>query len=231
MDASTIDFVTLLLMIILIDLVLAGDNAVVIGLAARNLPKEKQGTVIFWGTAGAILIRFISTFLIVWLLKIPGFLLIGGLLLIWIAYKLLVQEKEHDQIAAEAGVLKAIGTIIIADTVMGVDNMLAVAGIAADHENKWLLIILGLIISIPIMVFGSRLIITLIEKFPIVLYLGSGVLAFTAGKMILDEELLEGIVKAMSYGKWGFLALLVVAVLYLGWLKNQKKEKQQADPS
>jgi YjbE family integral membrane protein len=216
-------FFSALLAIILIDLVLAGDNAVVIGMAARNLPKEKQNKVIFWGTAGAIIIRFICTIAIVWLLKIPGLLLVGGILLLWVAYKLLIEEKQHEAISADVTVAKAISTIIIADTVMGVDNMIAVAGVA---HGDMVLIVLGLLISIPIMVFGSRLVITLTEKYPIVIYIGSAVLAFTAGKMMLDEKFLEDFVKPLSYWKWFIIVGLTVAVLLAGWLKKRSKGKQ-----
>src|SRR4051812_31102799 len=126
------EFLTALLSIIMIDLVLAGDNAIVIGLAARNLPKNLQKKVIIWGTVGAIAIRALATVIVVWLLKIPGLLVIGGVLLIWIAYKLLVEEKGHD-VQAGNGFWAAIRTIIIADALMGLDNVLAVAG--AAHGN------------------------------------------------------------------------------------------------
>jgi YjbE family integral membrane protein len=224
MEFFTLSIFTSLLAIILIDLLLAGDNALVIGLAARNLPKEKQKKVIFWGTTGAIIIRVICTFLIVWLLEIPGLLLAGGILLVWVSYQLLVQEKHHDAVSAESSVMKAIGTIILADTVMGVDNMVAVAGVA--HGNK-VLIIIGLLISVPIMIYGSKLIITLTEKYPIVIYIGSAVLAFTAGKMIADERILESFIKSIGFGKWIFIAVLVIAVIVLGWLKKNSKAKTQ----
>ncbi len=224
MEFFTLSIFTSLFAIILIDLLLAGDNALVIGLAARNLPKEKQKKVIFWGTTGAIIIRVICTFLIVWLLEIPGLLLAGGILLVWVSYQLLVQEKQHDAVSAESSVMKAIGTIILADTVMGVDNMVAVAGVA--HGNK-VLIIIGLLISVPIMIYGSKLIITLTEKYPIVIYIGSAVLAFTAGKMIADERILESFIKSIGFGKWIFIAVLVIAVLVLGWLKKNSKAKTQ----
>ena len=149
MDIFTMDFIMKLLAIIMIDLVLAGDNAVVIGLAARNIPADKQKRVIIWGTVGAIVIRMVATLVVVWLLEIPGLLLAGGIMLIWIAYKLLVQEKQHESISAESTILKAVGTIIIADAVMGLDNVIAVAGAADGH---FLLVIIGLLISVP---FGN----------------------------------------------------------------------------
>lgn len=222
MELFSVEFVMALLAIVMVDLVLAGDNAVVIALAARNIPKEKQRTVILWGTLGAVVIRMVATFAVVWLLKIPGLLLVGGVVLIWIAYKLLVEEKKHESVAAESTILQAVGTIIVADMVMGVDNVIAVAGVA---HGDLLLIVLGLLISIPIMVFGSTFVIVLIDKFPIVIYIGSGILAFTAGKMMLDEPLLENIVEPLAMGKWIIVAVITVAVIAAGKLIKMKRSK------
>ncbi|TXK90456.1 YjbE family putative metal transport protein, partial [Parageobacillus sp. SY1] len=148
MELFSMEFLSALLSIIIIDLVLAGDNAIVIGLAARNLPKHQQKKAVIWGTVGAVVIRALSTLFVVWLLKVPGLLLIGGILLVWIAYKLLVEEKGHD-VEAVGSLWEAIRTIIIADALMGLDNVLAVAGAA---HGSFLLVILGLLISVPIMV-------------------------------------------------------------------------------
>ena len=134
--------------IVIIDLVLAGDNAIVIGMAARNLPKEQQKKVIFWGTLGAVAIRVLLTLAVVWLLKIPGLLLVGGLFLLRIAYRLLVQEKKRETKAAR-NLYAAIYTIIMADAVMGLDNVIAVAGAAQGSD---LMVIMGLAVSIPIVV-------------------------------------------------------------------------------
>lgn len=129
MELFSMEFLSALLSIIIIDLVLAGDNAIVIGLAARNLPKHQQKKAVIWGTVGAVVIRALATLFVVWLLKVPGLLLIGGILLVWIAYKLLVEEKGHD-VEAVGSLWEAIRTIIIADALMGLDNVLAVAGAA-----------------------------------------------------------------------------------------------------
>lgn len=222
MELLSIEFVMALLAIIMVDLVLAGDNAVVIALAARNIPKGKQRIVIFWGTMGAVLIRMLATFAVVWLLKIPGLLLIGGFVLIWIAYKLLVEEKKHESIAAESTIMQAVGTIVIADMVMGIDNVIAVAGVA---HGDFLLIVLGLLISIPIMVFGSTFVIFLIDKFPIVIYIGAGILAFTAGKMMLDEPLLNNVVEPLKMGKWVIIAIIAIVVLATGKLTKIRRSK------
>lgn len=220
MELFSADYFTALITIIVIDLVLGGDNAIVIGLAARNLPKDQQKKVIFWGTAGAVIVRVLATLVVVWLLKIPGLLLVGGILLIWIAYKLLTEEKGHDEVKTGQNTWAAIKTIIIADSVMGLDNVIAVGG--AGHQH-WSLVVIGLLISVPIVVWGSTLFIKLIEKFPIVLYIGAGVLAFTAAKMIVDEKILATFF-ANDWLKYGFIIAVVVVVLLTGiWAKNRRK--------
>ncbi|OBY80482.1 hypothetical protein BBG47_06360 [Paenibacillus sp. KS1] len=224
MDFFTPEFWSALMAIVVIDLVLAGDNAIVIGLTARNLPKEQQKKVIFWGTFGAIALRSLLTLAVVWLLKIPGLLLAGGVLLVWIAYKLLVEEKSHD-IGSAGSLWAAIKTIIIADTVMGLDNVLAVAGAA---HGDFILVVLGLLISVPIVVWGSTLIIKWVERFPIIIYIGAGVLAWTAAKMIVDEPMVKGFFTANPVLKWGLIVVIIVGVLAAGRMKKQKQVKQAA---
>jgi len=138
--------------IIVIDLILAGDNALVIGLAARNVPAALQKRVILWGTAGAIIVRALLTAVVVWLLKIPGFLLVGGLALVYVGWKLTHDGgKDETSVAAKSTVRGAVQTIIIADAVMGVDNVLAVGGAA---HGSLLLVLIGLAVSIPIVIWG-----------------------------------------------------------------------------
>ncbi|GAB6181397.1 TerC family protein [Desulfotomaculum defluvii] len=225
MELFSAEFFSALLAIVLIDLVLAGDNAIVIGLAARNLPVDQQRKVIVWGTVGAIGIRALATLVVVWLLKIPGLLLVGGLLLIWIAYKLLVEEKSHDVDAGQSS-WEAIRTIIIADAVMGLDNVLAVAGTA---HGSFLLVILGLLISIPIVVWGSTIVIKWIERFPVIIYLGAGVIAITAGKMIIDEPLIKDYFAANTNLQYALIVIITIGVLVAGITKN--KQKKLADRS
>jgi YjbE family integral membrane protein len=212
MGIFSLEFFMALVSIVIIDLVLAGDNAIVIGLAARKLPKEKQKQVIVWGTLGALVIRVTTTLAVVWLLRIPGLLLAGGLILVWIAYKLLIEEKDHDVNAADS-MWAAIRTIIIADAVMGLDNVLAVAGAAHNSE---LLVILGLLISVPIVVWGSTVVLSLMERYPRLIYVGSGVLAYTAAKMIVDEKLLHSVFDAGAWLEYVFVMLVVGGVLLAG---------------
>jgi YjbE family integral membrane protein len=218
MDFFSADYFSALLSIIVIDLVLAGDNAIVIGLAARTLPKDQQKKVILWGTAGAIIIRIIATLAVVWLLKIPGLLVIGGVLLIWIAYKLLAEEKGHDVKPSE-NFWAAIKTIIIADALMGLDNVLAIAG--ASHGD-FSLVVIGLLVSVPIVVWGSTLILRWVDRFPIIITIGAGVLAYTAAKMITDEKFLKGFFEDNPLIKWGLIALIVIGVLAFGTMKKRQ---------
>ncbi|WP_409270170.1 TerC family protein [Neobacillus sp. SCS-31] len=222
MELFSAEFWSALLSLIIIDLVLAGDNAIVIGLAARRLPKNQQKKAIIWGTVGAIIIRATATILVVWLLMIPGLRLIGGILLVWIAYKLLTEESGHD-IKAGASFWGAIKTIIIADALMGLDNVLAVAGAANGHP---LLVILGLLISIPIVVWGSTIILKWMERFPIIITFGAGVLAYTAAHMITGEEFLAGFFQQNPIIKWAFIIIIIIAVIFAGKFKQRKLAEQ-----
>jgi YjbE family integral membrane protein len=218
-----------LLAIILIDLVLAGDNAIVIALAARKLPPELQRKAIIWGTVGAIVVRSAMTLVVVWLLKIPGLMLVGGLGLLWIAYKLLADTddgSEHDvQVNSFWGAMK---TIIVADALMGIDNVLGVAGAA---QGSFDLVVIGLLISVPIVVFGSAIVLKLVERFPIVIKLGAAVLAYTAAMMIINEQL----IKSFFYSgdatgtalRWGMVVLAIVGVLGAGKLKSMSGKPTQ----
>jgi len=215
------EFFLSLLSIVMIDLVLAGDNAIVIGMAARNLPAHQQKRAIIWGTAGAIVIRAISTVVVVWLLSLTGLKFVGGFLLIWIAYKLLVDHKEEDgHVNTGMSLWKAISTIIIADTVMGLDNVLAVAGAA---HGDFFLVVVGLLISIPIMVYGSSLVIKLMDRFPWLIYLGSGVLAYTAAKMITGESFVHDALEGLAVVKWLIVAVILVGTLAGGWWMNKRQ--------
>ncbi|GEL77893.1 TerC family protein [Tenuibacillus multivorans] len=227
MELFSAEFFSALFSIILIDLVLAGDNAVVIALAARNLPKHHQKKAIIWGTVGAIVIRATATLLVVWLLKIPGLLLIGGLVLLWIAYKLLTEDEDPD-IRAGNSLGSAIKTIIIADAMMGLDNVLAVAGAA---HGSFLLVVIGLLISVPIVIWGSRLVLGLMEKYPIIITIGGAVLAWTASKMIVKESFIKAYFEN-PFIKYGFEIFVVALIISLGYLKKRsnKRQKEEENP-
>jgi YjbE family integral membrane protein len=222
------EFLSALAAIIVIDLVLAGDNAIVIALAARNLPKVHQRKAIIWGTAGAVVVRASLTVAVLWLLKVPGLMAAGGVLLIWIAYRLLASDDSgRDPEVAPAGSFwAAMRTIVVADAVMGLDNVLAVAGAA---HGSILLVVLGLLISVPIVVWGSTLILQWIERVPSLLYIGGAVLSWTAAKMIADEPF----VAAWLGDRPGIKTLLYVAViggvLGLAWLRNRRTAPAKAE--
>jgi YjbE family integral membrane protein len=218
------EFLSALMAIVVIDLVLAGDNAIVIALAARNLPKPLQRRAVLWGTLGAVVVRASLTVGVLWLLQVPGLMLAGGALLMWIAYRLLTGDdggREHD-LAPAMSFWAAMRTIVIADAVMGLDNVLAVAGAA---HGSMLLVVLGLVISIPIVVWGSTLILHWIERFPSLLYIGGAVLAWTAARMIVGEPLVEEELAARP----GFVTAIYVAViggvLGLAWAQKRRPQK------
>jgi YjbE family integral membrane protein len=226
MPVST-EFWSALAAIVIIDLVLAGDNAIVIALAARNLPKALQRRAIMWGTVGAVVVRASLTVAVLWLLEVPGLMAAGGLLLCWIAYRLLTgneEGKEHD-VPPAINFWGAMRTIVVADAIMGLDNVLAVAGAA---HGSVLLVVLGLVISIPIVVWGSTLILHWIERFPSLLYIGGAVLAWTAAKMLVEEPMLRDSILSERPGIRVLLYLVVIGgVLGLAWLRNRKGAAQK----
>lgn len=226
MEIFSLQFLFALVNIVFIDLILAGDNAIVIGLAARNLPHETQTKAIILGTLGAVGVRVIATILVVSLLKIPWLLLIGGVLLLWIAYKLLIEQKEEHHIKAGASLFAAVQTIILADAAMGLDNVIAVAGAAQGHI---LLVILGLLISVPIVVWGSTLFIKLINRFPWIVYLGSAVLAYTASNMITEEKKIHHFFAASPTMKWTFIIVMMAVVLIGGKLTKDARQKRHKE--
>ncbi|RIW35721.1 TerC family protein [Bacillus salacetis] len=215
-----------LLKIVAIDIILSGDNAIVIAMATKNLPKDLQNKAIFYGTGGAVVLRILFAAVIVYLLQIPYVHLIGGILLLWIAYKVLVEEEEEANIKAHTGLSQAIMTIIIADAVMSLDNVVAVAGAAHGHIG---MIALGVLISIPIMIFGSKAIVKLLERFRWIAYIGSGILAWTAGEMVMADKQFLNLVH-LSHSPFTYLitAVLTIGVLAAGFLTNKKQNSVEA---
>lgn len=215
MELLSMQFFTALGTIILLDILLGGDNAVVIAMAANKLSPALRKKAILIGTAGAVIIRLIMTFIAVWLLTIPYLQVIGGLILLPIAVKLLVPEEHHDDVKTSDNLMGAIKTIIIADAAMGVDNVLAIAG--ASH-GSFLLVAIGFLVSIPIIVGGSTIIGRLMDCFPVILYAGAGLLGWTAGSMIGHDKILGPMIES-SVGAWAPLAIqifLAVGVIAVG---------------
>lgn len=227
MDLLSGEFLSSLLAIVIIDLVLAGDNAIVIALAARALPDHLRRRAVLWGTVGAIAVRSAMTLVVVWLLMIPGLRLLGGAALVWIAWKLLVKEEDGGAHSAPAqGFWTAMKTIIVADALMGLDNVLAVAGAA---KGSYVLVVLGLLISVPIVVWGSTLILKWVDRFPIIVYVGAGVLAWTAAQMMLQEPLLLELPALAPHVQnapvqWTIYSLVVAGVLLSGhWVERRRR--------
>ena len=220
MELFGTDFLSGLLAIILLDLVLAGDNAIVIALAARNLPKSLQKKAVFWGTFGAVAVRVALTAVVVYLLQLPGLMLAGGLLLLPIAWKLLKHEDEDaHKIGATNTFWAALRTIVVADALMGMDNVLAIAGASKGHLG---LVVLGLLISVPLVVWGSTLIIKLIDRFPILVYVGAGAIAWTAGHMLASDHLLQAWFDAHAWASYVLDAVLVIGICGGGWLMRRR---------
>jgi YjbE family integral membrane protein len=216
--------------IILIDIVLAGDNAIVIALAARSLPSHLQKKAIVWGTVGAIAVRASMTLVVVWLLQIPGLMLVGGLGLVWIAYRLLAPggEASDGHGPAATTFFGAMRTIVVADALMGIDNVLGVAGAA---HGSFDLVVIGLLVSVPIVVWGSTVVLKIVERFPAVTYLGAGVLAFTAAKMVVDEPLLDAWFDPHLSARVAVYATLTAGVLLAGWWAAQRRGQRELDSS
>jgi YjbE family integral membrane protein len=203
-----------ILAIILIDIVLAGDNALVIGMAANKLPPELRKKAILWGTVGAIGVRFVSVAALTYLLMIPGLRLIGALALIWIGWKLVFDQGEHE-VEAATTFWGALSTIMVADAVMGIDNAL---GIAAAANGNWAFIIFGLLISVPIILFGAGLVSKILEKYPDTVFVGSFVLFLVSIQMLIKEPLMtewwSGLgVTMLKIVPWA-VALVITAVQY-----------------
>ncbi|WP_429363795.1 TerC family protein [Paraburkholderia sp. MM5496-R1] len=216
--------------IIVIDVLLGGDNAVVIALACRNLPQSQRVRGIVWGTAGAIALRVVLIAFAVVLLDVPFLKFAGGLLLLWIGVRLLAPAHDaHDNVKPADKLISAVKTIIIADAVMSVDNVIAIAGAAeaAEHEHRLALVIFGLIVSIPLIVWGSQLILKLLDRFPGIVLFGAGLLGWIAGGLMVNDPagdrwpILD--TPVAEYGMSIAGALFVVIVGYLLKRRNAKR--------
>ena len=211
-----------LLEVILINIVLSGDNAVVIAMASRNVPKRQQKKAIFWGTFGAIILRLLFAIAIVYLLGLPFVTFVGGLLLVYIAIKLILDDNE-DYHKGGSSLISAVKTIIFADAIMSLDNVLAIAGAV---EGNIAGIIIGVIVSIPLVVFGSQLILKAMEKYPLISYAGAGILAWTAGEMMVAEPKFEYILPHDSHLL--IPTAITVLVIGLGYLTNKIKTAKES---
>ncbi len=224
MNFFSMEFVMALGSIIILDLVLAGDNAVVIAMASNKLAPDLRKKAIYIGTAGAVLLRLGMTFVAIWLLSIPYLQAMGGIFLLPIAIKLLAPSEHTGEVNAADSLMGAVKTIIVADFIMSIDNVLAIAGASAGH---FILVVIGLIISIPIVVGGSQLIGRVMDRYPIFTYVGAGILGWTSGSMLLHDKVL-GEVIISNGGAWttyGIPAILAISVCVIGYYLSTKKSK------
>lgn len=234
MSFSGQDMIASILQIIGVDVLLGGDNAVVIALACRSLPPSQQKKAIIFGTGGAILIRSLLTMFAVYLLGLPYLKIVGGLLLLWIGVKLLLPDQESGgEVEGSGNLIAAIRTIIIADLVMSLDNVLAVAAAAKDHMG---LVIFGLLFSIPLIVYGSRLIIRLMDRFPIIITLGGGLLGYVAGEMFFKDVAIQAWVEASAaylhyLAPWTAAVLVVLVGKWLGARANRRAQWKVSEDS
>ncbi|HMM22697.1 MAG TPA: TerC family protein [Selenomonadales bacterium] len=214
------EFLFALFGIMMVNIVLSGDNAVVIALASRSLPQKQQQMAILWGSAGAIGLRVALTVVAVVLLHIPYLQFLGGLLLIWIAAKLVLNNDEQSEVAASGSLWSAVKTIIVADIVMSLDNTLAIAAVA---KGDYLLLTLGLVLSVPLIIFGSKLIIRIMERFPVIVYAGAGLIAWTAGEMMQQDKVLAAL--APSFPHWLLPLVITAGVIGAGVWHNKYRTK------
>ncbi len=205
--------------IIWVNILLSGDNAVVIALACRSLPDGQRQRAVMMGAGAAVVLRIIFTLMTTALMGLPWVKLVGGLVLLWIAIKLLVPEDEDPDIAAHNSLWKAVQTVAIADVVMSLDNVIAIAAVA---KGNWNLIIFGLIVSIPMVVFGSQLIMKVMHKYPVVVWFGAALLGYVAAEIMIEDTVIAHLF-ASKYSHWIAEALGVFIVLFLGYLFRRKK--------
>ena len=216
MDITSTQGLLAILQIIIIDILLAGDNAIVIGMAAKNLPENLRKRAIFWGTAGAIGLRLIMAILFIEALdNFPALRIVGGVMLLWIGYSLLKDGDNEHNIEAKDNIWGAIATIIIADGVMGIDNVL---GVVAAAEGHFGLVVAGMLVTVPIIVWGSTIFVKLIDKFPVILYVGGGILGWVSASMIQHDPWATPYIEPYSLP---FHIACVVLVLAAAIIRNR----------
>ncbi len=208
-----------LVQIILINIVLSGDNAVVIALASRSLPPEQQKKAIIFGSVGAIVLRIVLTFFAVYLLQLPYLKLVGAALLLWIGIGLLKGDDDDAELEGHSGLFAAIKTIVIADLVMSLDNVI---GVAAAAKGSVFLLVVGLAVSIPLIIYGSTLILKLMERFPIIITVGAALLGWVAGEMAVSDPAITGWMAGQNAVHLATPIVCAVLVVAVGkWLQSK----------
>ncbi|MCL2873024.1 MAG: TerC family protein [Betaproteobacteria bacterium] len=222
-------FITAVLQIIAIDILLGGDNAIVIALACRRLPPQQRRLGIFWGVLGAVAVRIVLIFFALQLLSLPGLKIIGGLLLLWIGVKLIRSDDNHHNEATVAGSTRLIGaikTIIVADAIMSIDNVI---GVSAAAQGDLALAVFGIVISVPIIVWGSRFVLRLLDRFPVIIVLGGALLGWIGGGMLVSDIALQPLISDWPNGSH-YLAAVVGAIFVpvVGkWIAGRKGQQKK----
>ena len=220
-------FLASLASIVVIDLLLAGDNAVVIAMAVRGLPSQQRRRGIVFGALAAVLLRVVLTFFVAQLLRLSFVKLAGGLLILWVAMKLFSQGEEEDKAGrSAAGVWEAIKIIVVADATMSLDNMLAVGG--ASHGNPFLLLF-GLALSIPFVIFTSDLLSRLMDRFPVVVYAGAGILGKVSAEMLLTDPFVQARLAVSRPALYAAEAFLAAGLVLMGWLLTRRRARASAE--
>lgn len=221
-----VDFLVALFTIIGIDIILGGDNAIVVALACRNLPAHQRNKAILIGIGLALFIRMSLTLVAVQLLEIPFLLGLGGALLIYIAYCLLVDRDEDKRVNGGTSIFSAIKAIVIADLIMGIDNVIAVAGAA---HGDMTLVMIGLVVSVPVIIWGSKLILKMFDRYPFIIYIGAAILAYTAAKMISHEQVFQPLFHSHPLFTLAFQVFIIIGVIIAGFITTRKREKYSFD--
>ncbi len=217
-----------LVKVLTVNLILSGDNAVVIAMAARRLEGRQRRQAIIWGAAGAVILRLIFAAIISFLLEIPFLQVVGGLLLLWIAWKLVADthgEEEEDKVRAGTSAWEAIRIIILADAVMSLDNVIALVGAARiDGEVNWWLMGIGLATTIPLVIFGAALLTTLLDRFPILVYAGAGLLVYISVEMFFADKATHHYLEPYASIEWIIGLAATAAFIFLAWLWKRRAE-------
>lgn len=227
LEATLLFDFSIVAQVILIDLALGGDNSIVIGMAAKNLPPHLQKRAIIYGTIGAIVLRFTLAFIVSWLFHIPFLKTVGGILLIGIGIKLIGARNEEEDVKVEAkdSLWAAVRTIILADALMSLDNVLGIVGVTGNH---WGLLIFGMLISVPIIIFGSTIVVKVMNKFPILMYIGGAILGWAAGGMLATDHYLAEYVSFIAAYPSEVKAALLVVTLAGGFIWKHVHNRQDA---
>lgn len=226
LEATFMFDITMILQVILVDLALGGDNSIVIGMAAKNLPQNLQKKAILYGTGGAILLRFLMAFIVSWLFHIPFLKTVGALLLVLIGIKLIGARQggeEELHVEAKDSLWDAVRTIMLADALMSLDNVLAIVGVTNNH---WGLLMFGMLISVPIIIFGSTIVAKVMTRFPILIYIGGAILGWAAGGMVATDHYLAQYVSLAAENPQLIKSVLLVVTLIGGFIWKQINQRR-----